>query len=237
VKKSLFTFVLLASTLVMVAIVPFLNHNNSILNAAMAQGYDADYGDSSYSKYPTDDNKYECRTGPLEGFFVSSVEFCKNVKFDNRKDNRDNNQTGTQGPQGPAGPAGPAGPQGPPGATGSPGIGIQGPPGADGTQGPPGPSGITTLDLNNTYLVEEITADNATDGIIDLEFSCDPGDFAINGGYDIDESELAADVNLDVIQDQSFGDGWGVTVEVEPADEEVDGEFTMYCFDNPPLRP
>ena len=25
-------------------------------------------------------NKYECRTGPFEGFFVSSVEFCKHVK-------------------------------------------------------------------------------------------------------------------------------------------------------------
>jgi hypothetical protein len=57
----------------------------------MAQEYDAGYGDSSYSKYPTDDNKYECRTSPLEGFFVSSVEFCK-FKFDDkdRKDIIDN---------------------------------------------------------------------------------------------------------------------------------------------------
>ncbi len=42
------------------------------------------------------------KTGPLEGFFTSSVEFCKNVKFDDkdRKDHsRDNNNTGTQGPQ------------------------------------------------------------------------------------------------------------------------------------------
>ena len=54
----------------------------------MAQGY---YGDSSsnyYSQYPTDDKKYECRTGPFEGFFVSSVEFCKHVKFDDRKEQR-----------------------------------------------------------------------------------------------------------------------------------------------------
>ena len=34
------------------------------------------YGDSGYSTYPTDDKPYECRTGPFEGFFVSSVEFC-----------------------------------------------------------------------------------------------------------------------------------------------------------------
>jgi hypothetical protein len=87
----------------MLSIMPFLNNNNSCLNTAMAQGDDAGYGDSSsYSKYPTDDNKYECRTGPLEGFFVSSVEFCK-FKFDkddNRKDIVDK-RTGTQGPPGP----------------------------------------------------------------------------------------------------------------------------------------
>ena len=43
-------------------------------------------------------NKYECRTGPFEGFFVSSVEFCKYNKFDDKDDNKDrkdNNITGT----------------------------------------------------------------------------------------------------------------------------------------------
>ena len=53
----------------------------------------------SYSQYPTDDKKYECKTGPFEGFFVSSVEFCKHVKFDDRKDHRDD-KTGPQGPSG-----------------------------------------------------------------------------------------------------------------------------------------
>ena len=72
--------------MVMLAVMPFLNNN-----AAIAQGYDT-YGDS-YSKYPTDDKKYECRTGPLEGFFVSSVEFCKKVKFDKDESKRDNNRT------------------------------------------------------------------------------------------------------------------------------------------------
>ena len=82
--KSVFTFGLLASSLVMLVLVPFLNNNS-----AMAQEYDK-YGDSSYSQYPTDDKKYECQTGPFEGFFVSSVEFCKHVKFDkdDRKDNK-----------------------------------------------------------------------------------------------------------------------------------------------------
>ena len=66
-------------------------------NSASAQNYgyqnensyDSYYSDSSYgdaySKYPTEDKTYECRTGPFEGFFVSSVEFCKHFKFDDKK--------------------------------------------------------------------------------------------------------------------------------------------------------
>jgi hypothetical protein len=113
-------------------------------NAVMAQGY---YDDSSYSKYPTDNKKYECRTGPFEGFFVSSVEFCKHVKFDkkDKKDIRDNNQTGTQGPQGPQGPKGDTGATGATGATGSQGL-----PGTPGLQGPPG---ITNVNASNNYSV------------------------------------------------------------------------------------
>jgi len=65
--KSTTTFVLLASSLVMLSAMPLFNNNT----VAMAQGYN---GDNSYSKYPTDDKKDECQTGPFEGFFVSSVE-------------------------------------------------------------------------------------------------------------------------------------------------------------------
>src|SRR5215204_3350908 len=152
--KSVYTFGLLASSLVMLVLMPFLNNNNNNNNSfsnVMAQEYDK-YRDSSYSQYPTDDNKYQCRTGPFEGFFVSSVEFCKHVKFDDRKDNdrKDNNITGTQGPPGPQGPAG--------------SQGIQGPPGANGTQGPPGivnaelcPAGT---DLENVYVLNGTTAES-----------------------------------------------------------------------------
>ena len=101
--KSALTFGLLASSLVMLVIMPFLNQNNSFFNV-MAQEYDK-YGDSSYSQYPTDDKKYECRTGPFEGFFVSSVEFCKHVKFDDNK--RDHNRDRNPRPTGPQGAAGP----------------------------------------------------------------------------------------------------------------------------------
>src|SRR5215212_2766755 len=146
-KKSVYTFGLLASSLVMLSVMPLLNNNNI---TAMAQEYDK-YRDSYYSQYPTDDKKYECRTGPFEGFFVSSVEFCKHIKFDDKDDNRkDNNRTGTQGPPGPAGPQGPQG--------------IQGPPGANGTQGPPGivnaelcPAGT---DLENVYVLNGTTAES-----------------------------------------------------------------------------
>ena len=41
---------------------------------------DNNYVPSSYSEYPTKENKYECRTGPFEGFFVSSVEFSVSYK-------------------------------------------------------------------------------------------------------------------------------------------------------------
>src|SRR5215204_4196865 len=144
--KSVYTFGLLASSLVMLTVMPLLNNNNNN-TVAMAQEYDK-YRDSSYSQYPTDDKKYECRTGPFEGFFVSSVEFCKHVKFDDKDDNRkDNNRTGTQGPPGPAGPQG-----------------IQGLPGANGTQGPPGivnaelcPAGT---DLENVYVLNGTTAES-----------------------------------------------------------------------------
>ncbi len=53
--KSTITFVLLASSLVMLAIVPFLNQQqqNSFSNTALAQGYDNYYGDSNGNFYIT----------------------------------------------------------------------------------------------------------------------------------------------------------------------------------------
>ncbi|HEU5461745.1 MAG TPA: hypothetical protein VFU79_05690 [Nitrososphaeraceae archaeon] len=51
---------------------PVFSNNNTTVT--IAQGYNGD--NSYYSEFPTDDKKYECRTGPFEGFFVSSVEFC-----------------------------------------------------------------------------------------------------------------------------------------------------------------
>jgi hypothetical protein len=125
------------------------------------------YVPSLYSKYPTDNKKYECRTGPFEGFFVSSVEFCKHIKFDKDNDRKDNNITGTQGPPGPPGQAGPQGPPGPTGATGPQGNqGVQGLIGPNGTQGPPGivnaelcPAGT---DLENVFVLNGTTTESCS---------------------------------------------------------------------------
>jgi len=85
------TFILMAASVIM--LLSFANTTNLFSNTvAMAQGSDAD---NSYSSYPTNDKKYECRTGPFEGFFVSSVEFSKHIKFDNKNDR--NNKVGPQG--------------------------------------------------------------------------------------------------------------------------------------------
>jgi hypothetical protein len=221
-KSTTTTFVLLASSLVMLAIMPLLNNNN---NEAMAQGYN---GDSSYSQYPTDDKKYECRTGPFEGFFVSSVEFCKHVKFDDkdRKDiSRDNNRTGTQGPPGPAGPIGATGPQG-----------IQGPPGAQ------GPSGITQLNATNVYSVNNSTTTTPPQIFALSTALCDPGDLVLNGGYnlfgsDIEDNDTASTVIDQAISNPTVGVGWAAAVVVNEDTSSITLNVNALCFDNPPLRP
>jgi hypothetical protein len=217
-KKSIFTFGLLVSSLVMLSAIPLLNNNNNNNNFSnvMAQEYDK-YGDSSYSQYPTDENKYQCRTGPFEGFFVSSVEFCKHIKFDDKDDRKDNNRTGTQGPPGPQGPVGPQGPPGangtaggPPGpqgpqgergltgATGPAGAqgeqGIQGIPGTAGTPGTPGAAGAqgqpgpSTINTTNVYR----NFGEPNERIFTRDFGssvafCDLGDTALSGTFIVGE--------------------------------------------------
>jgi hypothetical protein len=263
--KSLFTFVLLASSLVMLSAMPFLNNN-----AAMAQGY----YDDSYSTYPTDDKKYECQTGPFEGFFVGSVEFCKHVKFDDkdRKDIGDrDNKTGTQGPpgppgppgatgatgpQGPQGPPGPAGgqigPQGPPGPPGTPGEdgldGAQGPrgpaganstvPGPQGPQGPQGLRGLSTINTTNVYTVVGPTNNNVfTNSFASSVALCDLGDTALSGSFIVGAVGPATAI-AEIVSDKPLANetGWNATAFGESSGN---GRVTadVVCFDNPPLRP
>ena len=221
-KKSVFTFGLLASSLVMLSAMPFSNNS-----AAMAQGYD-NYGDSYYSQYPTEDKKYECRTGPFEGFFVSSVEFCKHVKFDkddNRKD-RDN-RTGTQGPPGPQGIPGIQGPIGP--------NGTQGP------QGPQGPSGITQLNATNVYSVNNFTTTTPPQTFTFGLAFCDPGDLVLNGGYNLIGSDIEANDTISTVFDQAIsnptvGIGWAAGVSVNEETSLIRLTVNALCFDNPPTH-
>ena len=230
-KKSVLTFGFLLSSLVMLSAIPLLNNNNTV---ATAQEYDK-YGDSSYSQYPTDDKKYECRTGPFEGFFVSSVEFCKHVKFDDRKDHsRDNNQTGTQGPPGPLGPPGFNGTQGPQGIQGTPGFN-----GTNGINGAQGPPGITQINTTNAYLVNgNVTINNATTFNTASAF-CDSGDFVISGGWTVgtfNGGEPFQDVDRPIFS--PFGSGWETRF---TASDTVPFSAVIYtthaiCFDNPPAH-
>src|ERR1044072_7231207 len=135
-SAMIFSLILLMSTLIM--LVPFTTTIN--FPNVKAQEYGTIDANDMYSQYPTDDNKYQCRTGPFEGFFVSSVEFCKHVKFDDRKDKDRKDTNNVKGPQGPQGLTGPQRDTGATGATGP--QGIQGERGFNGTQGPPGPSGV-----------------------------------------------------------------------------------------------
>ena len=239
-KSVMFTFVLLASSLVMLAIVPLFSNNNTV---AMAQGYDNYYGDNSYSQYPTYDNKYECRTGPFEGFFVSSVEFCKHVKFEDNKKDRDGKvgPQGPQGPQGPKGDTGATGPQGPAGANGTDGDtgatgpqGLIGSPGEDGTNGTQGPSGITFINSTNSYQVFGEVANSNSALAVSSAALCEEGDTVIVGGW----TAVIANADPVILSDRpfnpfgNFNGGYIVTM--------IGGgqQFftTAYCFDNPPAH-
>jgi hypothetical protein len=166
--------------------------NINLIPNAMAQ---YEYNDHKYSNYPTPITKYECQKGPFEGYFVSSVEFCKFNKFDNdRKDNRDN-KTGTQGP-----------------------------------------SGITQLDNTTTYnitapIVVSVVGDNAVGEGFAI---CDSGDFAISGGYTLNNQSPQA-VEFFTVTDSPLNDNaWKVRTFSNFEDVDVGGNVTAKCFDNPP---
>jgi hypothetical protein len=209
---------------------PLFNNNNSV---AMAQGYDNNYyGDSSsYSQYPTEDKKYECRTGPFEGFFVGSVEFCKFNKFDDkdRKDIREN-RTGPQGPQGPPGPQGERGLTGLTGATGPQGI-----PGSTGLQGPPG---ITNINGSNYYSVIGNSSFSLGSILANSTALCQPGDVAVSGEYNITPRFIDIFNPPFVLYFGSLGSdpptNWNTKMVAPAAGATV--VTTVNCFDNPPLR-
>jgi hypothetical protein len=228
--KSALTFGLLASSLVMLAIMPFLYQNNSFSNV-MAQEYDK-YGDSSYSQYPTDDKKYECQTGPFESFFVSSVEFCKHVNFDDRKDHSRDNRTGTQGPPGPQGIQGERGFNGTQGIQGERGFnGTQGIQGERGFNGTAGPSQILPGALYEVNGPPTVTGP-FFNSVAESHAECDEGDIVFNG-----ESFVSPLANTSVLTGISSFEAVGSNhsewiVQVQGSGIQLFAK--AICFDNPP---
>jgi len=226
--KSILTFGLLASSLVMLSAMSLCNNNN----AAFAQGYET-YGDNSYSQYPTDDKKYECRTGPFEGFFVSSVEFCKHVKFDDKKD-RDT-KVGAQGPPGVNGTTGATGATGP--------QGIQGIQGLTGATGATGPAGITTLNSTNIYTNTSINF-VLNDQINGTVATCDDGDAVLNGVYSvITVDPFNSKINVifegagSTSSSSNVADAYGVFIAYSNATGTAAVlPVGIQCFDNPPAH-
>jgi len=220
----------------MLELIPFLNQQQtSFFSNVIAPEYDK-YGDSYYNQIQTDDKKYEYRTGPFEGFFGSSVEFCKHVKFDDRKDHSRDNRTGTLGQPGPAGPQGIQGLSGSTGATGE-----------TGATGATGPSGITTLNDINLYTNTSINF-VLTGGQNTTTFAtCDEGDALIQGGCFVFARGL---VNIKIyvlaavpfeLHGLDFNDAYGLQIAVSNPTWTVPDRTVMLadaeCFDKPPLRP
>ncbi|HEX7143518.1 MAG TPA: hypothetical protein VF222_13660, partial [Nitrososphaeraceae archaeon] len=140
------------------------------------------------------------------------------------------NRTGTQGPQGPQGSAGPQGPAGP--------QGIQGIPGLLGLQGP---SGITQLNATNVYSVDNSTTSTTTGNFAITPAVCDPGDFVLNGGYNLFGSIIEVNDTISTFVDQSIsfptlGEGWVAIVFVNDEASSITLNVNALCFDNPPLR-
>jgi len=220
----------------MLVLVPFLNNNS-----AMAQGYD-NYGDSYYSTYQTDDKPYECQKGPLEGFFVGSVEFCKFNKFND--DRKDNNQTGPAGGgSGPPDPAGVAGPQGERGLTGATGptgpastvpgpqgpMGFNGTDGVNGTNGLPGPAGPNQINSTNLYFRDgNINSTGNALLTITSTATCDLGDTVLHGNYNI--NNFGGGPLFNSISSTSLAfDSYTLFVRAQG----VSIQATALCFNNP----
>ena len=198
----------------------------------------------------TKNKKYVCKDGPFENFLVSSVEFCKHVKFDNNK--RDT-KIGPQGPPGPAGPPGPSGATGATGTTGATGAtgatgpegpqGLQGIQGKTGATGATGPAGITTLNSTNLYSTNTTFAIVPNGQINGTVATCDDGDAVLNGVYQVltvEPFNSKINVIFEGAARSSFSsevaDAYGVFIALSNSTGAILASAAE-CFDNPPLRP
>ena len=138
---------------------------------------------------------------------------------------------GTDGVDGQDGAQGPQGIPGVNGTDGTDGInGINGTDGVDGMDGAPGADGVIAL-----YKVVNSTA--ILPGYNIYEASCNPGDYAISGGYTVDApNNEATDVFIDRDNGAGllFGNMWTVgLLDDGNFDPPADISVTAICQDNP----
>jgi hypothetical protein len=139
----------------MLAVMPLLNQNNGFSNTIMAQALDS-YSDSTVSYYPTNINKYECKKGAFEGFFVSTLEFC-NAKF---------TENGKQDPP-------------------SVSEGMQAIQGISEAIGAIDQSGQKQINSSSLYYRNgNLATTDMTSQIVSVAF-CDPGDIVLKGSYQL----------------------------------------------------
>ena len=124
----------------------------------------------------------------------------------------------------------------------------QGGPGQVGPQGPvgpEGPSGITQLNEGTNVYQVTAQANNSPQGSppekpinLSVQAKCDPGDFVINGGYNIRGPANILTLNL-INQPITSppGSGWDVLQYAFDAPAStVIVTVNAYCFDNPPAH-
>ena len=116
-------------------------------------------------------------------------------------------------------------------------TGVPGAQGPTGVLGPAGPSGITQLNATTTYTVTSpiiVMVDD--DAVGEGSAVCDPGDFAISGGYILNNQSPKA-IEYFLVTDSPLGDNaWKVRTFSNFGEVDVGGNVTAKCFDNPPAH-
>ena len=105
---------------------------------------------------------------------------------------------------------------------------MAGPQGPQGPQGEQGPAGITEINSANFYSVTGNIANWMPDVPVTISrASCDTGDTAISGGFRSNQADQVLFEREDI-------DTWATGVAGSSNDFV---QTTVYCFDNPPMRP
>ena len=150
-SATMFGLFVMASLIMLSASAASIDNMTLFSNTAMAQEYD-----SKISYYPTNVNKYECKTGAFEGFFINTLEFCKANFYGNGKQDPPTVSAGSQA--------------------------IQGISEAIGATDQSGSKQINSSSLY--YRNGNLATTNTTSQIVSVAF-CDPGDIVLEGSYQL----------------------------------------------------